>query len=123
LGLWIWPCGASADSDKDHAAVLDGHERLEVLEAYSLPMREVSGLALAQDEGGVDIYAVGDASYDLGRLRAEGPPRSVGIQVRDVADLASTEPTTVLRPSRRMALWGSARWPRPRVEWPVSAAT
>jgi hypothetical protein len=92
LVLWIWPCGASADSDKDHAAVLDGHERLDILEAYSLPMREVSGLALAQDEGGVDIYAVGDASYDLGRLRAEGPPRSVSIQVRDVADLASAEP-------------------------------
>ena len=55
-------------------------------------MREVSGLALAQDEGGVDIYAVGDASYDLGRLQAEGPPRSVSIQVRDVADLASAEP-------------------------------
>jgi hypothetical protein len=93
LGLWIWPWGTSADADKDPAAVLDAHGRLEVLEAYSLPMREVSGLALAQSgEGGVDIYAVGDASYDLGRLRAEGPPRNVGIQVRDVAAIASADP-------------------------------
>lgn len=92
LGLWIWPWGASADSDRDHAAVLDAHERLDVLEAYSLPMREVSGLALVQREGGVDIYAVGDASYDLGRLRVEGPPRSVSLQVRDVAGLVSAEP-------------------------------
>ncbi len=86
----VWPVGAGRASDSNNGGLREARERLDVLEQYSLPMREVSGLALAQGGAdGIDIYAVGDADYEVGRFRTRESPHVVSIDVRDVAGAMS----------------------------------
>ena len=54
---------------------------LTVTEQYNLPIAEVSGLAIVRsiknekrgtDEDGVNLYAIGDKSYEVANFRANG---------------------------------------------------
>ena len=68
---------------------------LAIIRSYSLPIAEVSGLtrirgssmAAGKGSGGIGLYAVGDASYEVVYFRAAGSLDAPDIQVRDTAPL------------------------------------
>jgi hypothetical protein len=68
------------------AADADVLPRLQVLEPYTVPLLEISGLARAHgkvDE--LELYAVGDATHDIARLRLSASGRKPSIEVRSPA--------------------------------------
>ena len=63
-------------------------QTLTVQVPYRIPIAEVSGLALvSRDSASVDIYAVGDSSYVIGRVTLEGPLGAARIDEVDATHL------------------------------------
>ncbi len=69
---------------------------LTITEEFNVPIAELSGLAIARTiknkgadagENGIDLYAVGDASYEIARFRIDGASGAAIINARDVADV------------------------------------
>jgi len=78
--------GDPAIADKEEAIAKSGKE-LSVEDQYHIPIKEVSGLTLVHGgANSIDIYAIGDASYDIGQFSLKGSSRDVSIDKRDVAD-------------------------------------
>src|SRR5690349_21615378 len=92
-------CGLADSLEKAYAGPGDEIERprgeLGIVNSYSIPIAEVSALArvrslatgAGKSSGGVDLYAVGDASHEVVRFRIGGPADEPDIQVRDIAHL------------------------------------
>jgi hypothetical protein len=73
--------GASGSA---RAAAPQDLPRLKVLESHTLPLREISGLTpMHQDGNGVDLYAVGDAGFDVGRFRRSASGE-IDVRVRNL---------------------------------------
>ncbi len=71
----------------------DLKKTLTVTAQYNLPIAEVSGLAIVRskknekkgmDEDGINLYAIGDKSYEVAHFRANGIPDAI-MDVHDVA--------------------------------------
>lgn len=78
-----------------HDAVEAPGRQLAIVSSYTLPIAEVSGLAKIRDSsiemeksGGIDLYAIGDASYQVARFRTGGAnhaSQEPDIRIQDVA--------------------------------------
>lgn len=107
LTLSAWTCLACALGSFGNAA-FSGPEAapaalqkaLAVTEQYNLPIAELSGLAIARTvenkggngsvevrEDGINIYAAGDASYEIARFHIDAASGAAIIDAQDVADV------------------------------------
>ena len=78
--------GERAISNKEDTMVKPVKELL-VKGQYYIPIKEVSGLALVHSSSNsIDIYAIGDASYDIVQFSLKGSSHNVSIDKRNVAD-------------------------------------
>lgn len=86
----LWARGVLADTDSG-PTTHDGVPRLGIVEQYKLPMKEISGLALEHSRhDGISLYAVGDATFNIGRFTHERT--AVAIAIRDVANTIRAKP-------------------------------
>lgn len=82
----LWATGLPADADGD-PATNGSAPRLGIVEQYNLPMKEISGLALEHSgPDGISLYAVGDATFNIGRFTHDRTAAAVAIAIRDVAN-------------------------------------
>lgn len=74
---------------------------LAIIEEFNVPIAELSGLAIARPikdgnrsveagEEGINIYAVGDGSYEIARFHIDGSSGAAIIDTQDVADMMRT---------------------------------
>lgn len=91
--------GNGAYAGKHDEAEASGRQ-LAIISSYNLPIAEVSGLAKIagsssemERKGGINLYAIGDASYQVVRFRVDGADgaghasRGADIRVQDVAHI------------------------------------
>jgi hypothetical protein len=65
------------------AAAAQDPPRLEVLERHTLPLRELSGLArVPRPDGGPELYAVGDAGFEVAHFRRHPAAPGAGLRIR-----------------------------------------
>lgn len=68
--------------------IAKSRKELSVKEQYYVPIQEVSGLALAHNSSNsIDIYAIGDASYDIDHFSLKDSSHNVRIDKHNVADI------------------------------------
>ena len=91
--------GTPGSSGKAYAGPDDEIERsqrkLAIISSYNLPIAEVSGLArtrsslaeAGKNSGRMDLYAVGDAGYEMVRFRIGNAGNGPDVQVHDVAHI------------------------------------
>lgn len=61
---------------------------LSVEKRYNIPIKELSGLTLIKgDSNSIDIYGVGDSSYNIGRVRFKSSSGEVTIDKYDLVDI------------------------------------
>ena len=82
----LWARGALADANGD-TATNGNARRLDIVEQYNLPMKEISGLARERSRpDGISLYAVGDATFNIGRFTHDRTAAAVTITIRDIAN-------------------------------------
>lgn len=82
----LWATGGLADADGG-PATNGSAPRLGIVEQYNLPMKEISGLALERSRpDGISLYAVGDATFNIGRFTHDRSAAAIAIAIRDVAN-------------------------------------
>jgi len=65
---------------------------LTITEQYNVPIAELSGLAIVRasaqkNEAKINLYGIGDASYEIANLRINGASTEASIDVHDVAHI------------------------------------
>ena len=92
VGACVSPGFAKSDDPAEAEPVAASGHALSVEARFRIPVREVSGLALVPGDT-MDIYAVGDSSYEIGRVTIQMPSGSTRIDKVDATHLFSGHET------------------------------
>lgn len=88
LGASVGTALANPDAPTPEAPAARSGQTLSVEARYRIPIPEVSGLAqVPRDSPGIDVYAVGDSSYRIGRVVLDAPSDSARIDTIDATQL------------------------------------